>query len=379
MEYDTNDILEYSFIDGNNNTNNNNMDENNMNENIMNENNIDENNMNDNNIWKPDILVLGPGGAKAYLELGFLKKLEEIYLLDNLIAIVGCSVGSIIGCLYLADYRSEEILQMSLDLDIFNDIHSINIEDIRKDKGLISTNNIRNMLYTALKNRFGFIPTLKQFYQATGKTLTTVTVNLTEWKIEYLCHETHPDLSTIDSVIFSINIPLLFYKIIYKGCVYIDGAFGNPYPVNIYDNGKLKILGVHITSPYESDRVDPDQGVCSYLLKVLLYPISQLKKDIMDRCSDSVKHVELLADSVDVTGISFSIKDKAKYFYNGYKTGDVFYQQLLIELKNNVLEYSNDSVESTSINWKVESLDFNPINSMYNDLEDKIDIKDINI
>lgn len=338
------------------------MNENCMNENCINENCINENNISD-NIWKPDILVLGPGGAKAYLEIGALMKLNNVKILDKLIAIVGCSVGAIIGALYLADYTCEDILAMSLKTNFFNDIHSINVEEARKDKGLISTNTIRNMLSHAMKNKYGFIPTLSQFYHATGKTFTTVTVNLTKWRVEYLCHETHPDLSVIDAIIFSLNIPLIFYRIMYQGCVYIDGAFGNPYPANIYDNGEFKILGLHITSTYESNKTDPDAGLTTYLLKVLLYPISQLKKDIIDRCSNCVKHLELFANTVDVTGLSYSLDDKTNMLYDGYMKAGIFYDQLLKES----IVVNNDKLESLSrsIDWGVNPLDFNP---------DKIDL-----
>jgi len=45
-------------------------------------------------LWKPDVIVLGPGGAKGYLELGALLKFEEVDYFENVKYWTGCSIGS---------------------------------------------------------------------------------------------------------------------------------------------------------------------------------------------------------------------------------------------------------------------------------------------
>ena len=36
----------------------------------------------------------------------------------------------------------------------------------------------------------------------------------------------------------------------YRDHVYIDGAFGNPYPIDQFDDGKRNILGLYIDTDY---------------------------------------------------------------------------------------------------------------------------------
>ena len=52
-------------------------------------------------------LVLGGGGAKGAAEVGVLKEIERIGVPIDYI--VGTSIGSIVGGLYAAGYRAEEL------------------------------------------------------------------------------------------------------------------------------------------------------------------------------------------------------------------------------------------------------------------------------
>lgn len=67
-------------------------------------------------------LVLGGGGAKGAAEVGVLKEIERIGVPIDYI--VGTSIGSIVGGLYAAGYRAEELDSLFTHqdwLDLFND------------------------------------------------------------------------------------------------------------------------------------------------------------------------------------------------------------------------------------------------------------------
>jgi len=55
-------------------------------------------------MWKPDIVILGPGGIKGFLELGVLYALQNNNLLENVHTYVGVSVGSIISLLLVCGF-----------------------------------------------------------------------------------------------------------------------------------------------------------------------------------------------------------------------------------------------------------------------------------
>ena len=103
---------------------------------------------------------------------------------------------------------------------------------ILEHRGLISNEPVRKRLTELVVDKFGSLPNLYQLYMQTGKALTTVTLNATDKISVYMNPFTHGDVSCVDAVLYSMNIPFLFYQLIYQGKIYVDGAFANPYPVD---------------------------------------------------------------------------------------------------------------------------------------------------
>jgi NTE family protein len=63
------------------------------------------------NIW-----VLSSGGPRGFVHVGVIKALEELGHKPD--AIVGGSVGALVGALYAGGVRADELVQMSLDLGV---------------------------------------------------------------------------------------------------------------------------------------------------------------------------------------------------------------------------------------------------------------------
>ena len=299
------------------------------------------------NLWKPDILVLGSGGGKGYLQLGALLNLETNNIIDNVIAYVGCSVGAVIGLLLVAGYDVQEIIEEVTAIELFLDIYHVSLKDSRLNEGLISNQSIHDLLCRMLREKFGFVPTLHQLYQATGKVFTTVTVNITHPRVEYMSHETEPGISSVEAVMLSMNIPFLFYRLRYKSCTYIDGAYGDPYPINIYDDGNYNILG--ISTPSVLDVGLPNNSTSlQYALQVLNWPINQLRRMNIRTASNHCKHLELYSDIEDAIGITFTDDQKAKMMLEGYDKSVEF----INSLKNQRLD---KETQDTSIFDHLES------------------------
>lgn len=282
--------------------------------------------------WYPEAIVLGPGGMKGFLELGALIGLDERGYLKEVHTYVGCSVGAIIGLLLVAGYKPIDIVNDAMNTNIFKDILYIELKDLQKKKenvGLLSSQELRTILTSKLKEKFGMIPTLRQLYMATGLTLITVALNLDKDEMEYLSWKTEPDLSCIEATLLSMNIPFIFYKIKYKSHIYIDGAFGNPYPVDIVDDGKTRVLGISITTkhPYIYDSTDDDN--LRYVYKVINASMTQIKKRIEKSCSPACKHLTLYSPSMDTTGLTFDTNVKVSLLMLGYNTAKQFVDNLL--------------------------------------------------
>lgn len=296
-------------------------------------------------LWIPDILVLGPGGAKGFLELGALLKLHKINFLNRVHTYVGCSIGAVICLLLTCGYSPTEIISCALDADIFHDITTFRLTDVKDNIGLISNHRIRQILIDKLEYKFGFVPTLNQLYLATGLKYVAVTLNLDKDSTEYLSYQTEPDLCCVEATLLSMNIPFLFYKLKYKGCTYIDGAFGNPYPIDIYDNGSVNILGIYISSTHPIIQESSDTNILRYLYKVIHSSMNQIKLRIQKSCSNHCKHIGLYSPSLDTTGLTFDDKLKAKMLTIGYNEAESFLVQL---------GYSNPSLTPSHLSSPID-------------------------
>ena len=62
-------------------------------------------------------LFIGGGGYSGVVFIGALEYIHENKLLD-LKNFYGCSIGSLIGCLYISGYKPKEILSSFLDLEL---------------------------------------------------------------------------------------------------------------------------------------------------------------------------------------------------------------------------------------------------------------------
>lgn len=271
----------------------------------------------------PTTVVLGPGGVKGFLHLGALKFLEENKILDNVKRYVGVSIGSILALYLVCGCDISEIFSESLYTpDFFSEFMNVKdfktVFDIAKDTaskvGFFSNEIVRNKIKDKLVSKFGFEPTMLQLYQATGLEFVSVTLNLSKERTEVLSYKTHPDMSCIDAVLLSINIPIIFRKLKYNGDIYVDGGLGNPYPIDLYDNNEENILGLYI----ETTNEDIDESFYVYLSKSITSTMTQLQIKIRSLCSPKCVNVKLQTDIKSTMGTGMTLSQKKEMYSQGY-------------------------------------------------------------
>jgi predicted acylesterase/phospholipase RssA len=120
-------------------------------------------------MWKPDLLLCGPSGPKAFLITGAIKRLyEDKNFLADVKHFVGVSAGAATTLLLVVGYTIDEIIDFYMDLSIIDDIANINLNEVREKFGLIRNQTIEKRLSDTVTKKLGFIPTLKQLYCITG-------------------------------------------------------------------------------------------------------------------------------------------------------------------------------------------------------------------
>lgn len=260
----------------------------------------------------PETLILGPGGAKGFMILGSLKVLKNHGILNDVKRYVGISIGSSIALLLVCGYEVLDIVYDALDIpNIFTDFNkNFNILKLIKETaengGLLSNQKIYERLCSRVKKKFGFIPNLKQLFLTTGLELVTVSLNLTKDRTEYISYLNYPEMSCVDAVMLSMNIPIVFHKIRYNNDIYVDGALGDPYPAGRYPNS----LGIIIYTTYS----EIDEDNISYFSNIIGCSINQFTKRELEKCKTIViPNGKYYLDNI-------SPKDRMDMYHHGYDT-----------------------------------------------------------
>ena len=271
-------------------------------------------------VWKPNVLLLGAGGIKGFLTVGSLLFFEKTKMLKDIKKIVGISIGSVIGLLYVVGYSMTEILEFALMTQLSEIVSNIDIVNIMKTNGFISHDILRKKINDKIISKFGFVPTFKQLYLMTGYHLEVVVTNLDENKAEYFSHETQPDLPCVEAILMSMSLPLFFQTYIHNEKIYIDGAISDPFPLYRYE--KDRIFGILLkTTP-----TNPKESFFTYLTRVIDSFASTKEKNIIIPSNCKILRLEYQVS--DTVGIKMSFENRVDMVLFGYLRGYQFYEEL---------------------------------------------------
>ena len=156
-------------------------------------------------------LILGGGGAWGMSHIGVIKRLEEEGIVPN--AVIGCSIGSIIGALYTTGYP------INYMESIVKNFNYVDLLDHPGKEALIKGNNI----YTFLKTLTG-----NKDFSDTKIPLLVNAVNIDTRK-----ERVFKEGKLAEAVRPSVAIPLIIDSFEIDGEHYGDGGILNPLPVDI--------------------------------------------------------------------------------------------------------------------------------------------------
>lgn len=182
-----------------------------------------------------DSLIFSVGGVDGLSYIGCLKALEECDELENVKTIIGCSSGAIISCLIVLGFKSNEIENITSEID-FGKLININIEDfvnIDEDLGLENGEKLLKLISLFISHKTGKVDiTFKELYNLTKIKLVIGSVCLNTECLEYFEHENSPDMSISLAIRMSCSIPILFTPVEYKNKLYVDGGLLGRYPIH---------------------------------------------------------------------------------------------------------------------------------------------------
>ncbi len=285
--------------------------------------------------YQPEVLVIGPGAEKGYYELGALLELERRNGLKKIKYISTCSIGSIIGLLMVIGLSIKDIIKIFITKNIINvlgDITLMNLKHLIQYGGLYTNDKPKKILTKIVKDKLGYIPNMKQLYIFSGIKLSISITNLNrESPIQNLNCDESLEMSCIDACLMSSNMPIAFERIEYNGETIIDGAWSNPYPIEIYDNGEREVLGIYIN---DQTYLMPVKDNIQYFNLILSVDSITKRNDSIKKSSDKCYHLGLTTSNDISSYVNPTLIDKHTMLKRGISLARGFLNQI-IKLKNN--------------------------------------------
>lgn len=274
-------------------------------------------------------ICLSGGGTKCISHLGAIQCLMDRKLVSHKCVFYGTSAGSIIAFLLCIGYTPIEIMVYISTTDMFNEMsRKVSIRNMITGSGILDFSLIENTLRTLTENKIGVRNiTMKELYDKHGRVFYATAFNVTRDRVEYISHNTHPDIDCITALKLSSSIPLVFSQSEYAGCTYIDGGIVDNLPVSIIDKNatsKNTIVIAALDAHRDTrDTVQASQHTCienqksilAYISRMLTIPVRMKTLEKVNTCAFPV-----VAVYVDISSIDFNVSTTKQLdiFSHGY-------------------------------------------------------------
>lgn len=198
-----------------------------------------------------DTLILSGGGPSGIAYFGAFESLFENNILKRDLSgikeIITTSIGILCSFCLILKLSMDVGKGVALGYDISKmlKMDDIKIDNLLVEFGLFDTNGIRNIFKSILKNFKNLDDiNLKDLYDISKIKLTVKVFNVTKKQIEYISHETNPELSIITLGEMTTAIPIFFKPVEYNDCKYVDGGLRGHFPIE--ECKSEKYLGIFI-------------------------------------------------------------------------------------------------------------------------------------
>ena len=245
-------------------------------------------------------LVLGPASMGIYSLIGTLKALEP--KLVDVKEISGASAGSILALMLVLGMSVDEILEVSLSLDIPK-LVKLDLKSFLIKFGFVNLGPIREKLVEIC----GSDPTFEEL----DMKIYVSAYCLNSSSTEYFSRDTHPKMKVIDAVCMSIAIPLIFRYGEFEGKTYIDGGTQEQYPMVPFLGKKpheVTCIKLKMDKVYQEQINNPIQYVESLIRSTLINRIEY---------NDNSNVIEINIGDTNIFDFSMSYEDKIRLYNMG--------------------------------------------------------------
>lgn len=273
-------------------------------------------------------LVLSGGSIKGSMMIGMLKYFEERdIVLEYLNEIVGTSIGSLIALLIVIGYKSDELKNLFYTMN-FEELKDLSLKHLETGYGFDDGQKMIDFIKHLMVNKkIDPEVTFYELHKMTGITFACSSYNVSKKIGVFFDHISNPDMPIFLGVRSSMNIPLLFCPVLYKGDYYVDGGLTCNLPIR-YVKGELKTtlsVAFEETNYTKKNKIDNIEEYLYNLLKSIFNQVEeQDKKFIVDNGCDL-----LLLKTKLSTSNSFFLtqQQKEELYMSGYNQTKLFFDK----------------------------------------------------
>jgi predicted patatin/cPLA2 family phospholipase len=283
-------------------------------------------------------LVLGGGGTKGFCTLGALQYIfdNKITDIDSLMYFSGTSIGGIISYFIAIGYTPIEIVVYLCSHGVMESLKVNSLSIMLEESGVYDYSIIAEHCRNMTLEKIGYIPTMKELYDKLGKELIVCTYNLTDSKVEYLSYKNYPELSCLDALRMTSNLPFIFGEYFFNECEYLDGGIVNNFPT-LPSPPEINKIGIFLESTVN---VNTSKGklelswtginkVIDKVYNILNTPLREREKEKLDSLiaeDMTIKIIKIKTDSaLNIYKFNLLQHEKLELFSLGYNQTKTFF------------------------------------------------------
>lgn len=279
--------------------------------------------------YEYECIILSGGGIKGFCTLGALQYIQDnkIIELDKILYLVGTSVGTMISFFIAIGYTPIELMVYLCSNNVFESLKINNLGEIFTGDGIYNYNMINKHLKEMTLSKINYIPTLKELKDDFNKEIKFCTFNFTKKQKEYIDYINNPDLSCLDALRMSSNLPFIFNEYIYNGDEYVDGAIIENFPFRAVNISIVKSLGIYLDDMSIEKKDDTNKiiKIIDKIYNILLVPINKNETENVEKAKENMDVIEIKVPNTKIYKFSLTHSEKLELFSLGYNRAKEYY------------------------------------------------------